>query len=143
MKYYKLIYGNGTHSLRTFNLILAMMWITLIFLDLAGNLKINLPVSAIKTVTHFHWLGITLLATVGLTALSFIIKNWEGVLIRFFALTLGGLSQALLAMRFSSVYPPLDTMSLVCAVFSVWLLGGAFYVAKDKQINGEAVGDTR
>lgn len=128
MNYYKLIYGNGTHNLRVFTLLISSVWGVLVVLSLSGSIELHLPDNPL---VNFHLLGVMLVVTSCITGLSFFVKGVEGVMLRFFSLTTGALSQALLALRFSSVYPPLDVMSLMCTVTSLWLLGGAFYVNAD------------
>lgn len=136
MKYYKMIYGNGTHGLRVFMFVLSSFWLALIIMKLSGDLILELPSNPL---VKFNFLAIGLLATICLAGLSFFIRGVEGGMLRFFALTIGGLSQGLIAIRFTSTYPPLDVVSLFSGLLGLWFVGGAFYVAKDKQQGGTGV----
>lgn len=141
MKYYRYIYGRGTHNLRVLNFMVSTVWLLLIVMNLSNDLPLSLPPYLLSTfnglpVGTFNWLPVLLIGTICITGLSFTVHGFEGGVLRFMSLGLGALSQEFIALSFSTSYPPLDVTFLQSSFLAIWFLGGCFYIRKDRQMGG-------
>lgn len=136
MKYYKWIYGGGTHAVRVANLIISSMWLFLVILNISKDLQVDLPPF---NYTDYNILGLCLLLSIFFTGLSFFIHGFEGGAFRFFSLTSGALSQFILTASYQATFPPFSTTVLFTSITGFWFLGGAFYIHKDRVMGGTGV----
>lgn len=124
------LYGSDIRAVRVFNLAIHIIWGYLIITHLAGLAIIDLPDNIEPSFTLI--LGL-IFATTITTAFTFS-EHCYKIKLKYISLTLGSLTQTLIAIKYITNYPPFEIMIIVCTLLALWFLGGAIYIkqANDK-----------
>lgn len=120
------LYGSDIRAVRVFNLAIHIIWGYLIITHLAGLAIIDLPDNIEPSFTLILGLIITNIVA---TSFTFVESSFK-IKLKYFSLTLGALTQALIGVKYATNYPPFDVMIIVCTFLALWFIGGAIYVKK-------------
>lgn len=130
------LYGSDIRAVRVFNLAIHVIWGYLIIAHLAGIAIIDLPNNIEPDFTIILGLSFSIAIT---TAFTFIDHSFR-LKLKYISLTLGSLTQTLIALKYVTNYPPFDIMVIVCSLLALWFLGGAIFI-KNTQGKENVVGE--
>lgn len=118
------LYSGGTRGARVLNLSLHSVWVIALILHFTELLEVQIPRGLGGEI---HLVLAMAIVTVGLSALSFLGGRFRS-LFKCLSLHSGALTQAWIFGGLTMDYPPLEIQSVTAFMFSLWLLGAAYFV---------------
>ena len=118
----KELYAGGTRGARVLNLVISIAWLIAIILDSLG-FEVEIPNEFAKTDPHISVLIVLNI----LVAIASLLRIKFREIAKYVSLHLGALFHALIAAYLTLESPPLDMMVITSTLFSLWLLGAAYF----------------
>lgn len=126
------LFGRDTRPAQVINLTVSLFWVLALQLQSHNIMAIELPAPIIlNSFVLSIGLGIAALFSI----LGLVTTGRPHQVFKSFGMTLGALTQAILANGYVTEFPPLDMQIVVCTGLSVWYLLAVFYIFKCEGID--------
>lgn len=124
----KLIFGNGTRGVQTFNYVINSVWLVLLAMHIDSVIVLDVPL-AIEENIGLLFAGAVVVQCV--STVGFIAKDhYKHQLLKAFALLLNALLQLIVAIGYVSAYPPFEITVLMNSAFACWFIFAVLYIVK-------------
>lgn len=131
MKIINTLYAGGTRGARVLNFSVSLMWTLGIFLYSLKIIPVDIPPELTESLVYVFALAFVTSVS---SLLSLLVQKYREIL-KYLSLHLGALLNALISAGFAAEYPPLSMTAVSSVLFSIWLLGAAYFAMETCNLN--------
>lgn len=124
------LYSTGTRGVRIFNLAISSVWLVISTLYYMA-IETDIP-SGIINYIGIIW-SLSLITTI--MSINSLTKSRYRVMHKYISLHTGALLQAVICVGYAEGYPPLPVAPITAFLFSLWLIGAAYFVMDNDLIS--------